>query len=187
MGTLLYSRGIPQRASLDELVAIRPGLIGAIHREYLAAGADLIETATFGANRVRLAPFGLADQAGKLARRGAQLAREARDVAGRDALVLGSIGPLGTPNRDLLHLGDAAIRRPSARPSTGSSRAGPTSCVRDVLSVEHLAIAVDEARASADLPIGALLTFGEELELPDGTTPGRRRGRSPPWTSTSSA
>ena len=80
MGTLLFSRGIPQRAALDELVLSRPELIGAIHREYLAAGADLIETATFGANRVRLAPYGLADQAGRLARRGAQIAREARDV-----------------------------------------------------------------------------------------------------------
>ncbi len=56
MGTLLFSRGIPQRAVLDELVATRPELIGAIHREYLAAGADIIETSTFGANRIRLAP-----------------------------------------------------------------------------------------------------------------------------------
>ena len=69
MGTLLFSRGIPQRASLDELVATRPDLIGAIHREYLDAGADLIETATFGANRIRLGPHGLSDQAGRFARR----------------------------------------------------------------------------------------------------------------------
>ncbi len=61
MGTLLYSRGVPQRASLDELVETRPDLIGAIHREYIEAGADVIETHTFGANRLRLAPFGLAD------------------------------------------------------------------------------------------------------------------------------
>ncbi len=172
MGTLLYSRGIPQRASLDELVATRPELIGAVHREYLAAGADLIETATFGANRVRLAPFGLADQAGKLARRGAQLAREARDVAGRDALVLGSIGPLGTPNRDLLHLDDAAIRSAFRETIEGLLEGGADLLWFETFgSVEHLAIAVDEARATADLPIGALLTFGEELELPDGTTP----------------
>ena len=110
MGTLLFSRGIPQRAVLDELVATRPDLIGAIHREYLAVGADIIETATFGANRVRLAAHGLADQAGRLARRGAQLAREARDVSGRDALVAGSIGPLGAQSRELLDLSDATIR-----------------------------------------------------------------------------
>ena len=110
MGTLLFSRGIPQRAILDELVATRPELIGAIHREYLAAGADVIETATFGANRIRLAPYGLADRAGRLARRGAQLAREARDVAGRDALVAGSIGPLGGPTRDTQHPADTEVR-----------------------------------------------------------------------------
>ena len=61
IGTLLFSRGIPQRACLDELVLSRPDLIGTIHREYLDAGADLIETATFGANRVRLAGWGLGD------------------------------------------------------------------------------------------------------------------------------
>ena len=94
MGTLLFARGIPQRAVLDELVATRPELIGAIHREYLAAGADIIATATFGANRPRLAPFGLGDQAGRLARRGGQLAREAGlnvrivDEAGEVALHL---------------------------------------------------------------------------------------------------
>ena len=56
MGTLLFSRGIPQRASLDELVESHPDIVSAIHREYVAAGADVIETDTFGANRLRLAP-----------------------------------------------------------------------------------------------------------------------------------
>ena len=62
MGTLLFSRGVPQRTSLDALVETRPDLIGAIHREYIAAGADAIETNSFGANRMRLAQFGLAEQ-----------------------------------------------------------------------------------------------------------------------------
>ncbi|MET0773827.1 MAG: homocysteine S-methyltransferase family protein, partial [Candidatus Limnocylindrales bacterium] len=99
MGTLLFSRGVPQRASLDELVQTHPDLVSAIHREYVAAGADIIETCTFGANRLRLAPYGLADRAARLNRRAAQLAREARDVAGRDVLVAGSMGPLAAPNR----------------------------------------------------------------------------------------
>src|SRR6476469_3498651 len=89
MGTLLFSRGIPQRACLDELATSRPELIGSIHREYVEAGADLIETATFGANRTRLAPFGLADRVHAFNRRAVQVAREARDVAGRDVLVGG--------------------------------------------------------------------------------------------------
>src|SRR5664279_2405424 len=59
MGTLLYSRGVPQRQCLDELVLTRPELVSTIHREYIEAGADVIETNTFGANRFRLAEFGI--------------------------------------------------------------------------------------------------------------------------------
>jgi len=175
MGTLLFSRGIPQRSNLDELVATRPDLVGAIHREYLAAGADIIESATFGANRVRLAPFGLADQAGRLTRRGAQLAREARDVAGRDVLVAGSIGPLGAPTRELLHLDEPAVRAAFREAIDGLLEGGvDLFWLETFSSVDHLRIAAEEARTAAvDLPIVALLTFGEELELPDGTTPGR--------------
>jgi homocysteine S-methyltransferase len=172
MGTLLFSRGVPQRAALDELVQTRPDLIGAIHREYLAAGADIIETATFGANRHRLAPYGLAAQAGRFARRGAQLAREARDVAGRDVLVAGSIGPLGAPTREILHLDEAAVRAAFREAIDGLLEGGADVLQFETFSVlDHLRLAIDEAHRAADLPIVALLTFGEELELPDGTTP----------------
>jgi methionine synthase / methylenetetrahydrofolate reductase (NADH) len=174
MGTLLFSRGIPQRAVLDDLVATRPDLIGAIHREYLSVGSDIIETATFGANRVRLAPYGLADRAGGLARRGAQLAREARDVAGRDVLVAGSIGPLGAPTREILHLSDAAVRDAFRETIEGLLEGGVDVFWFETFALtDHLAIAIDEARSvAADLPIVALLTFGEALALADGTSPG---------------
>ena len=173
MGTLLFSRGIPQRAVLDDLVATRPDLIGAIHREYLSVGADIIETATFGANRVRLAPHGLADRAGRLARRGAQLAREARDVAGRDVLVAGSIGPLGAPTREILHLSDAAVRDAFRETIDGLLEGGVDIFWFETFTLtDHLAIAIDEARSvAADLPIVALLTFGEDVALADGTAP----------------
>jgi len=173
IGTLLFSRGIPQRACLDELATTRPDLIGAIHREYLEAGAELIETATFGANRVRLAPFGLADDAHRLNRRAAQVAREARDVAGRDVLVGGSIGPLGAPTRELLHLDDATIRAAFREQIDGLLEGGVDAFVIETFAdLRHLLLAIDEARrASADLPIIASLTFGEEIALPDGTEP----------------
>ena len=173
IGTLLFSRGIPQRACLDELATTRPDLIGAIHREYLEAGAELIETATFGANRVRLGPYGLAVDAHRLNRRAAQVAREARDVAGRDVLVAGSIGPLGAPTRELLHLDDAAIRAAFREQIDGLLEGGVDAFVIETFAdLRHLLLAVDEARrASADLPIMASLTFGEEIALPDGTDP----------------
>ncbi len=173
MGTLLFSRGIPQRAVLEGLIDTRPELIGAIHREYLEAGADIIETATFGANRVALAPYGLGERTGWLARRGAQLAREARDVAGRDVLVAGSIGPLGVPGHELLHLDDAAVRAAFRESIEGLLEGGVDLFWFETFSlVDHLALAIGEARAAAaDLPIVALLTFGEDVALADGTTP----------------
>jgi len=173
MGTLLYSRGVPQRANLDELVTTRPDLVSAIHREYLDAGAELIETATFGANRIRLAAHGMSDRAAMFSRRGAQLAREARDVSGRDAWVAGSVGPLGAPNRELLHLPDSAVRAAVREQLDGLLEGGVDLFIFETFTLlSHLLLAVDEARATADLPIIAQLTFGEELQLPDGTTPG---------------
>src|SRR6478752_73347 len=110
MGTLLFSRGVPQRACLEELVTSHPEMVGAAHREYLEAGAELIETLSFGANRGRLAAWGLEGQVGAVNRRAAQLAREAREVSGRDALVGGSVGLLGSPARGGHDIPEAAAR-----------------------------------------------------------------------------
>jgi homocysteine S-methyltransferase len=172
MGTLLFSRGLPQRACLDELPTTRPDLIGSIHREYLEAGADLIETASFGANRIRLAAYGLAHEAHQFSRRSAQVAREARDVSGREALVGGSVGPLGAPTRELVHLDDARVRTAYREQLEGLLEGGIDVFVIEThVDLRHLLLAVDEARRAADLPIIAELTFGEDLTLPDGTTP----------------
>ena len=173
MGTLLFSGGVPQRACLDELASTRPQLVGSIHRAYLEAGADLVETATFGANRVRLAAFGLAGEVNRFNRAAARVAREARDVAGRDVLVAGSIGPLGAPTRDLLHLDEARIREAFREQVDGLLEGGVDLLVLETfVDLRHLLIAADEARrATADLPIVAQLTFGEELELADGSSP----------------
>jgi methionine synthase I (cobalamin-dependent)/5,10-methylenetetrahydrofolate reductase len=173
MGTLLFSSGVPQRACLDELATTRPDLVGAIHRAYLAAGAEIIETATFGANRIRLEAFGLAGEAARLNRRAAQVAREARDVAGREALVAGSIGPLGAPTRELLHLDDATIRAAFREQIDGLLEGGvDLFMIETFVDLRHLLLAVDEARrASGELAIVAQLTFGEELELADGSSP----------------
>jgi homocysteine S-methyltransferase len=171
-GTLLFSRGIPQRACLDELVLSRPDLVGTIHREYLDAGADIVETATFGANRVRLSGWGLGDLAGRLNRRAAQLAREARDVAGRDALVAGSIGPLGRPAHGDLGVDDAAARAAFREQIDGLLEGGVDLLVLETFhDLEQLLLAMFEVRAATGLPVIASMTFGEELGLADGRTP----------------
>jgi methionine synthase / methylenetetrahydrofolate reductase(NADPH) len=172
MGTLLFSRGVPQRACLEELVASRPDMVGAAHREYLEAGAELIETLSLGANRQRLAAWGLDGRAARLNRRAAQLAREAREVSGRDALVGGSVGPLGSPIRGLPDIGEAAARATFREQIEGLLEGGVDVIVLETFSdLEQLVLAVGEARLASDLPIIASMTFGEELVLADGSTP----------------
>jgi homocysteine S-methyltransferase len=92
IGTMLYNKGVSLDANFEHLNLVRPELVRELHREYLDAGADLIETNTFGANRTRLQAIGLAGKVREINLRGAQLAREA--AAGRNAFVAGSVGPL---------------------------------------------------------------------------------------------
>jgi methionine synthase / methylenetetrahydrofolate reductase(NADPH) len=173
MGTLLFSRGVPQRSSLDALVESRPDLIGAIHREYIDAGADGIETNSFGANRLRLAQFGLTDRARALNRRAAQLAREARDVSGRgDVLVFGSIGPLESPVHGPERPDAAQIREAFREQIEGLLEGGADVLLFETFSdLEELLLGVTEARSLSDLPIVAQMTFGEELTAIDGSSP----------------
>jgi homocysteine S-methyltransferase len=172
LGTLLFSRGVPQRTCLEELVTTHPEMVGAAHREYLAAGAELIETLTFGANRERLAAWGLGGQATALNRRAAQLAREAREVSGREALVGGSVGPLGSPARGGQDLPEAAARAAFREQIEGLLEGGADLIVLETFSdLEQLLLAVDEARRASDVPVMASVTFGEELSLADGSSP----------------
>ncbi len=92
MGTLMYAKGVYINRCYDELNLSNPGLIADCHREYIAAGADVVETNTFGANRVKLLAHGFEDRLVEINREGARLAREA---AGDSALVAGAVGPLG--------------------------------------------------------------------------------------------
>jgi len=171
MGTLLYSRGVPQRACLDELVLSKPEFVSTIHREYIDAGADAITTDTFGANRYRLAEFGLEKLTGQVNRRGAQLAREARETSGKEVSIAGSIGPLGPTGR-------------MPRPHPGIARAAFREQIEGLLEggvdlfvfetfdrLETLLSAIEEARRACDLPIIAQMTFAEDLTANDGTSP----------------
>jgi methionine synthase I (cobalamin-dependent)/5,10-methylenetetrahydrofolate reductase len=172
MGTLLFSRGVPQQSSLDQLVLTRPELVGSIHREYVTAGADAIETCSFGANRIRLAPFGLSAEAGHLNRRAAQLAREAREVAGRDVLVAGSVGPLASAARQPLPLSRGQAEAAFREQIEGLLEGGVDLLVLETFGrLDELLVAIALARGLSDLPVVAEMTFGEELRATDGTTP----------------
>jgi methionine synthase / methylenetetrahydrofolate reductase (NADH) len=172
MGTLLFSRGVPQRSCLEELVASNPEMVGAAHREYLEAGAELIETLSFGANRHRLAAWGLEDSVGDFNRRAARIAREAREVSGRDALVGGSVGPLGSPARGMPAMSEAKIRGAFREQIEGLLEGGADVIVLETFSdLGQLVVAVGEARRASDVPVIASLTFGEELRLADGSSP----------------
>src|SRR5207237_4290698 len=92
MGTMLYAKGIYINRSYDELNLVAPDLVREVHSEYVRAGADIIETNTFGANVNKLQPYGLEASAREINIKAAQIAREA---AGNRALVAGAIGPLG--------------------------------------------------------------------------------------------
>jgi methionine synthase / methylenetetrahydrofolate reductase(NADPH) len=94
MGTLLYAKGVFINRCYDELNLSQPDLIRGIHHEYLQAGAEIIETNTFGANSFRLARHSIADNVSEINRAGAKLAREA--AKSFDVWVAGSVGPLGT-------------------------------------------------------------------------------------------
>src|SRR5277367_4524036 len=94
MGTLLYAKGIFINRSYDELNVSQPDLIRGIHHEYLQAGAEIIETNTFGGNAFRMARHGLADKVDDINMAGARLARES--AKSFDVWVAGSVGPLGT-------------------------------------------------------------------------------------------
>ena len=172
MGTLLYSRGTPQRASLDELVLSRPDVVSAVHREYIAAGADIIETDSFTANRHHLQPLGLGDRTGHINRRAAQLAREAREVAGVDVLVAGSMGPVSSPLHGPGHV-SAAAAAASVTEQLESLLEGGIDIVQLETSgdIEHLLASVEAARRLSDLPLVASFTVGEDLSLADGTDP----------------
>ncbi|EQD35262.1 methionine synthase I, partial [mine drainage metagenome] len=99
MGTMLYERGVFIHRCYDELNLSQPDLIRAVHEEYLQAGAEILETNTFGGNRYRLERHGLQDQMYAMNFAGAQLARQSvdqmRDKQASQSYVAGSVGPLG--------------------------------------------------------------------------------------------
>ncbi len=149
MGTMLYSRGVFINRCFDELNISGPDLVRQVHREYADAGAEILETNTYGANRARLAGFGLAEKLAEINAAGVRLAREA---ARGGAFVAGAMGPLGVHVEPL----------------------GPTSFSEArAIFREQAEVLI---ASGADLLV--LETFGDLNELTRGDLRGARSGRS---------
>jgi homocysteine S-methyltransferase len=164
MGTMLYARGAPIDACFDVLNLNAPRTVQAIHQEYVAAGADLIETNTFGANRFKLAVHGLEGRVREINRAGARLARDVRETMGRDVLVLGSIGPLGKYLAPIGVVSEADGLAAFREQAEALLEGGVDACVVETFSdLRELRLAVSAIRAaSSDVPIIAQMAFSEE-------------------------
>src|SRR5438309_9502869 len=97
MGTQLHARGVSFERCFDELNLTEPRIVEEIHRAYISAGGELIETNTLGANRIKLARHGLQTRARDINFRAGKLAREAREISGEPVFIAGSVGPICQP------------------------------------------------------------------------------------------
>lgn len=160
VGTMLYGRGVFLNRCFDELNLSNPGLVTAVHEEYLAAGAELVETNTFGAHRYKLGPHGLDGQVVKINREGARLASQA---AGGMAWVAGSIGPLGRPLEPFgkLAFGDAVAAYQEQ--VQGLVEGGVDLFMIETMpSLDQARAALHAVRSMSDLPVVVSLTFNDE-------------------------
>ena len=176
MGTLLYSRGVPQRASLDELV-LQPtgGRHGHPPRVHRGRRRHHRDRHVQRQSRPPWRSTGLADRTALINRRAAQLAREAREVAGRDVLVAGSIGPISSPLHGPGHLPAGGGRRRRRAQLEGLLEGGiDLRHGRDRRATsEHLLAAVEAARRGQRPARLASVTFGEDLRIADGILAGQ--------------
>ncbi len=174
MGTLLNQRGVGFDHCFDELNLSRPTLVEAVHRDYLAAGAELIETNTFGANAPRLAAHGLEDKVRLIARQGAKVARAAREIVGVNAFVAGSVGPLGKPLEPFGSIGSSEAEAMFQATAEGLLEGGCDVFVLETFQDLNEILAALRAvrRVSLDIPILAHMTFGTDGKTLYGHTPG---------------
>ncbi|MBZ5681697.1 MAG: bifunctional homocysteine S-methyltransferase/methylenetetrahydrofolate reductase [Acidobacteriia bacterium] len=171
MGTLLYSKGIFINRSYDELNLSQPELIRAIHHDYLQAGAEIIETNTFGANSFRLARHSLADKVHDVNLAGARLAREA--AKSFDVWVAGSVGPLGTRIEPLGKTSFDEARESFRQQIAALVEGGVDLLILETFGyLEEIHQALLAARdAGSKLPVVAQVTIDEDGNCLDGSDP----------------
>ncbi len=163
IGTMLYERGVPYGRSFDELNLTDPALVSGVHKDYLEAGAEIITTNTFGANRLRLAEFGLQRKVRDINLRGVKIAREAREVSGRPAFVGGSVGPVGRPMTEDLARRGGEVREAFREQIEALLEGGADFVMLETFSdLAEIRLAIEAARSACDLPVVAQMTFGED-------------------------
>ena len=169
MGTMLYAKGIFINKSFEALNLTQPDLVAAVHEEYVRAGADIIETNTFGANRIKLGSFGIADKLHAINVEGARIARRA---ASDRAYVAGSIGPLGIRIEPWGKTGvdeaQACFKEQAAALIEGGVDLFVLETFRDV---NEMGAAIAAVRSVSDVPIVAQMTTEEDGNTLDGTPP----------------
>jgi methionine synthase / methylenetetrahydrofolate reductase(NADPH) len=168
MGTLLAERGIPSGSCFEELCLERPELILEIHSEYLAAGASVITTNSFGANAQKLASFALESKATEINRRAASLARKAVMEAGKQSWVAGSVGPLGVSGLEAEARGidrEALFREQIAALLDGGCDLILLETFQDP---EELSLALQIAKSLGTRPVITLIASPESGRLPGG-------------------
>jgi len=160
MGTFLYSKGIPTDSSLEELNLSRPSLIRDLHAAYAEAGADILETNTFAANRAKLGMHGLEGEVGRINECGARLAREG---GGPEVLVAGSVGPLGALIEPYGRLTSETARQMFSEQIRSLAAGGVDAIVVETFSnLKEALEAVRAARECCDLPLICQMTFLED-------------------------
>ncbi len=172
MGTLLQSRGVAQHACLEALVLEQPDIVRRVHEDYIAAGADIIETNTFGANRFRLARHGLEAKVRDINFKAARLARDAREIHGHAVFVAGAIGPTGRmlATADDVRPGDvrAAIREQAEALLEGGVDLLILETFPDIAELREAILAI---KSCCDLPVVAQVTFQRDGRTYAGEPP----------------
>jgi len=169
MGTLLYSKGIYINRCFEGLNLQSPNLISEVHEAYLKAGAEIIETNTFGANRIKLVHHGLEDQLELINRKGVELARS---IAGDTAYVAGSVGPVG---KSLEPFGPIAlsVAKETFREHVFALVAAEVDLLilETFSNLEEIRLALETAREITDIPIVAQMSVSESGTTVFGVTP----------------
>lgn len=169
MGTMLYAKGVFINRCYDELNLKEPDLVRDVHRAYLKAGAEIIETNTFGATRPHLEGYGLGDQVRLINRRAAEIAREA---AGEAHYVAGAIGPLGIRLEPYGPTSESEAETYFAEAVAGLLEGSVDCFVLETFSdLREIQQAIRAVRAQSDLPIIAQMTIQDDGKTSYGTDP----------------